>query len=947
VKSVGPSIPAPPEDRADKFRLVYLNARSLISNARRLSFDFEITHQFDFPEIIVVTETWLNDNIPTSLFNCSKFYNVYRLDRQNERLGGGGVAVFVKNTIRSYEIAVPNIGALEALLVAVVVDKQKLFIGSVYKPNVADVHLLEPLKLFVDYTTSKRGRHLILGDFNLPGVDWETLSSSNYGKQRQFMRIFTKRGYKQMVGTPTRGDNILDLVFADDSTLVSSLKVCGPFSTSDHCVISTELNFGIKECAKFRTCWHSGSYIELCDCLLVCDWQMLFAACTSVDDVYDQFVGICRELISMFIPCKRVKNGVPHSCAAVRKALNHKLRCHQIHRRERSELSLETFKAATESVTKTILAQNLQYEKSLIAGTDIRKFYGYVNSKIRANHNHSVIMENGEPISDSRKSDLFNNQFCSVFVADNGVPGILPDKNTRSTLRDAFFTDERVAAALNKLNCKTSFGDDGLPPIFFKKCSSVFVEPLKLIFQRSFETSELPAAWRDAVIVPIYKNKGNRSEVGNYRPISLTSVACRLMESVLKFHLVNHLLENDLISRSQHGFMANRSTNSNLLGCLNDWCRAVDKRECIDVLYIDIAKAFDSVSHPKLLYKLTKYGVGGKFFEWIRAFLGNRRQKVRINSNHSDYVRVSSGVPQGSVLGPVLFLIYINDLAEVVKNCSISIFADDSKIYFEVNRTLDVDRMQADIDRVLLWCQAWQLEIAAHKCNILHIGRGSLGHTYSMGQTEISTVDSVKDLGVTISADLRFSLHVANITKQAFQRLNLIFRTFCSRDVDCLVKAYITYVRPLLEYDTVVWSPFLLGDISSIEKVQRHFTRRLRGMDGFSYLERLDRLGLETLEERRIRFDLVEAFRIIKGISVLRFDDFFQFKNDGRTRGHQLQLRMRIVPRLEVYRNFFANRVINMWNQLPDDAVNAVTVTQFKARISGEFLRRHRTQQLF
>ena len=221
-------------------KLVYLNARSLAGDSKRRCFEFEIIRQFDYPDIVVVTETWLNDKIPTSLFDCAKHYNVYRLDRQGRP--GGGVAIFVKRNIRSHDVFVPNVDGLEALAVAVVLKKSKLFISSIYKPSVSDVHLLAPLKRFVEHIISKRGRHVFVGDFNLPDVDWINLTAPGNGKQDKFLNIFTKRGLSQLVRTPTRGNNILDLIFVDDVNVVNQVKVLETFASSDHSVVMVDLS---------------------------------------------------------------------------------------------------------------------------------------------------------------------------------------------------------------------------------------------------------------------------------------------------------------------------------------------------------------------------------------------------------------------------------------------------------------------------------------------------------------------------------------------------------------------------------------------------------------------------------------------------------------------------------------------------------------------------------
>ena len=933
---------SPPETASwladfSELRLVYLNARSLRSNRKRLSFDFEIIRQFNFPEIIVVTETWLDDSLPNSLFTCHPSYNMYRFDRPQRT--GGGVMVLVKNCIRSYVVTVPNAAELECLLVAIVIRKQKLFIGSVYKPNVADTHLLQPLRDFVKFLSEKNGKHLIVGDFNLPHVDWIHLTAPAAGKQDKFMRIFTKRGYRQVVKEPTRENVLLDLVFTDDHSLISETSVLPPFSTSDHSIVSLRLNFGFKMPENFSIKWFQGSYTEICDCLGAHDWYNVFSQCTNVNAMYEVFTRTCHELINMFVPYRRNGPGIPH-CRAVRTAVKRKHRCHKIHKKLNSQQSLLNLKAATENLEKEIYKESLELERSLLTSNNPRKFYSFVNSKLKNADRGVQIVENGEPVAESTAAELFNRQFLSVFIDDNGIPGDLLDRTFTSHLCDVEFTDRLIQSCINQMERKTSCGIDGLPPLFFKECSQFLIEPLKLIFQRSFEDSEIPLSWKIAEIVPIFK-KGSRNDVANYRPVSLTCVPCRLMESVLKRQLVEHLRRNNLISDYQHGFMSSRSTASNLLSCLNDWFGAVNARSGMDIFYIDISKAFDTVSHTKLIFKLKKYGISGKFLSWIEAFLGNRSQRVKLGEVFSGFSNVRSGVPQGSVLGPILFLIYINDLSEVLQHSRISIFADDTKIYFKANDAFDFATLQSDIDNIMRWCSEWQLDVAAHKCNIMHIGpRGAGVHTYGMGDSEISTVSEIKDLGVTIDSDLRFSHHITNITTQAFQRINLIFRSFISRDKKTLLKAYVTYVRPLLEYNTVVWSPYLLGDIKKVERVQRNFTRRLLpDIEGYS--ARLIHLGLETLEARRIRFDLLEVFKITKGLSVIKFDEFFEQKRDDRTRGHPFQLRLRYVPRLEACRNFFANRVVHVWNNLPVSTVMSATLCQFKRELSSEFLKRH------
>lgn len=279
-------------------------------------------------------------------------------------------------------------------------------------------------------------------------------------------------------------------------------------------------------------------------------------------------------------------------------------------------------------------------------------------------------------------------------------------------LNNVCFTSDTVYRHLVKLKPKTGGGPDGLAALFLKNVAGTLASPLAFLYNKSFELSTLPTIWKTAVVTPVFK-KGSPSLASNYRPISLTCIACKVMESIIKDKLIAYLLENSLITRQQHGFLAKHSTCSQLLECVNDWSIELNLRHSVDVAYIDFQKAFDSVVHSKLCYKLKSYGVSGKLLDWISDFLFNRTQAVKINNNLSDYVPVKSGVPQGSVLGPVLFLLYINDIVDLFGNgLCVKLFADDLKIYAVINDIVDVNLLQAGLDALNVWSDDWQLPIS-------------------------------------------------------------------------------------------------------------------------------------------------------------------------------------------------------------------------------------------
>jgi len=259
---------------------------------------------------------------------------------------------------------------------------------------------------------------------------------------------------------------------------------------------------------------------------------------------------------------------------------------------------------------------------------------------------------------------------------------------------------------------------------------------LARIFRYSLDIGQLPTDWKAGDVVPIFK-KGDKQSPANYRPVSLTSVLCKVMEAIIRDRLMDHMIVTGQLHNAQHGFRPKRSCSSQLLATLEEWSRAVENDDPVDVIYCDFAKAFDSVPHKRLLRKLQDCGVGGRLLRWVEAFLTDRRQRVVLNGVKSAWASVISGVPQGSVLGPLLFVIFVNDLPDVV-NSSVQLFADDTKIYGPVSHASGVESLQSDLDALVRWSARWQLPFNIAKCHSLHIGPGNSRNVYAMGSVMLA-----------------------------------------------------------------------------------------------------------------------------------------------------------------------------------------------------------------
>ena len=392
------------------------------------------------------------------------------------------------------------------------------------------------------------------------------------------------------------------------------------------------------------------------------------------------------------------------------------------------------------------------------------------------------------------------------------------------------------------------------------------------------------------------------------------------------------LKQYDVVSSSQHGFMSGRSTVTNLFQCFDDWTRFLDLKCSLDVIYLDLEKAFDTVSHSKLIVKLRRLGLGAPLVNWLQDFLFGRRQCVKVENSFSHYRPVISGIPQGTILGPLLFLLYINDLPKVVKGM-ISLYADDSKLYQVTNSVSDCISLAEDVLNVQEYFSEWQLKLNIPTCGVLHMGSSGIEFPYRLNGFVTESGETCRDLGISVTSSLSVSSHCAKVFRLASFRLRQFFKTFTCCDRDFLLFLYITYIRPLVESSTPIWNPYLLSDINKIESVQRKFTKRLPGLRHFSYSERLHQLKLCSLETRRIHFDLILMYKIVHQIIDITFEKYFSY-NTGSTRGHSLKLNVQ-YSRLDIRKYFFTNRVVRIWNFLAEDIVLATSLYSFKKKIQN------------
>jgi len=490
---------------------------------------------------------------------------------------------------------------------------------------------------------------------------------------------------------------------------------------------------------------------------------------------------------------------------------------------------------------------------------------------------------------------------------------------------------------LIRLPNKHSTGPDGIPAYFYKRLAPVLSAPLAKIFRISLITCQIPSIWLKSFVVPIFKLKGNPSEISNYRPISLLCEAFKVFERVM-LRFLHSINVDSLIPPEQHGFRKKYSTATQLVSSYLPIFESFNRKTKYNLILLDVKKAFDTVSHQKLLYKLRALNIPDPLCDWFAVYLCNRTFQVKINNNFSTPCPISSGVPQGSICGPLLFSLYTAELPALsIRPVNSGLFADDNKLGAPATPEGNA-ALSSTLDRIGLWYEDWQLLLSVEKCSHLEIGAGAdnaVANDFSLQGLVIQKVNECRDLGVLVDSKLSFKSHIDLIVKKAFQKSFQIRKSFGTHDAQVLAKLFVAFVRPSLEYASFLWSPHTTGQIAKIERVQRKFTKYILRNTSLSYADRLEALNLRPLSERRSIDDISLLHSFIHHHSPVPDS----FKNSvtqitHRTRGNSLRLKIRERPRSDVVKFSWLYRAVRIWNAMPEEMVRANNSLVLKRKLS-------------
>ena len=914
------------------------------------------------------------------IFEIPGFEMVHNLDKFGKIPNIRGCITYVRKGIKFKPVEIKSEGKIfeEAIFIEInLAQGDCLLCGNLYRRGESSPENNEALILTLLEIAKRKYSHAVLtGDINLKNIIWECMGTA-FGYcansdpsifDNKFLECLKDCFFFQHVTENTRqrgchAPSLLDLVITNEENLIDKLEYLEPLGKSDHTVLSFEIICEQEsQPPVIKAQYEKGNYLKFEEEMNKINWEAELANFEGdVEGQWKYFRGRYSKIERGCIPRKKVfingkfskKLSTKYDQATVKKMKKKKKIWGRIRKNLASEEEQMQFKRIRNQIRRLTRKSKKIVEKNIakLVKSNPKAFYKYSQSKLKTRSSIPDLIKPGteknpEYISDDKgKAEAYLEYFTSVFTEepDSEEMPFFEERDYDSPLEDILINKDIVKEKLLKLKKNKSPGPDNMHPRVLSSIADSISSPLSIIFRTSLNTKVLPNEWKHANVSAIYK-KDRKTLPSNYRPVSLTSVVCKVLESIIRDNIVKHMNDNQLFSQKQFGFLSKRSTVLQLIRVLDIWSEILDQGGSLDVIYMDFMKAFDKVPHRRLVYKVSKYGIKGKILDWISNFLTDRTQCVVINGVSSSIGNVTSGIPQGSVLGPLLFVIYINDLPDVVDAYTlVFLFVDDTKLFREIKSSADVLILQSDINKMSEWSKKWLLRFHPDKCVAMHLGNrdyvvSGLLYTpdgkiveksvYSMDDQTLNISKCEKDLGVHIDNNLNFERHIALATAKANRIMAIIYKTFDYIDEVMFKQLYKSLVRPHLEYAAPVWSPHNKILIGQLEGVQRRATKRVPGLSNLEYPDRLKKLNIPTLAYRRVRGDMIQMFKLHYGFHDKSLPDLFT-PNTRASQGHNKKYKIKSSSNNTRKYNFSV-KSIKLWNSLPQSVVDADSIESFE-----------------
>ncbi|HKQ20670.1 MAG TPA: reverse transcriptase family protein [Nitrososphaeraceae archaeon] len=873
----------------NSLRLFYTNIRSFKPKLDYLSFLVDLKEY----DIFLFTETWLDSKFDDACLSKHREFEFFRVDN-----GAGGICALVnKKFCPTLTDAVTyKTSGLTFLILDLLLPNSLRIIAVYFSPK--STKSFDNVRKLCDTLGTYINSHcIIVGDFNMPEINWFTRSNTD-SRSIMLLDLGKNCSLNQIINSPTRGSNILDLIFLPNSFTKYSLNISAPIPRCDHNSINLmidlpsprNLSHYNNQCISSTYNFSKADWHSLNIYFSNINWKTIFN-CNDIDLIYSRFIAIIHQGLSLHIPEENCANHSQKIPIYLKRLADYRNllwnNCHYPKVRKK-------FINVSASLTKKLNKFYGNIERKAIKK---RSLYSYVRKITKPNFVPPCIIHNTERhYTPKAKCEIFAHHFHNIFnMQDKSATLDIIDNDIKFDHNLIFISNYSVFEMLKKLPAKVNTAPDHLPSIVLKECALSLALPIATILRKSFYLGKLPCQWKQSIVIPLHKN-GSKNLANNYRPISLTCTISKLAESCIYEEMLGFIESRSIIPSIQHGFRKKHSVINSLLESTDDWSNAIDKKNCIDCFYLDFKKAFDSVSHTRLLTKLENYGFTGLCLQWIKNFLEGRTFVVKINNELSTPRPMSKGVPQGSILGPFLFNLYVADIVEKFNDDAVikKMFADDLKAYIEFD-SLNIQSKHQSLCNFLSHISNWSIDndlpISIEKSRIFYIGTQNPKLKYCINNIDIPVADyHIRDLGLLITSDLNWKTHIKTKCNSAIRKWYMFMRALKSTNPNLLITLYKTYIRPIIEFGSEIFNNYNNSTMLLIETVQKKITRHIFYRCNISdqipcYNDRLKYLNLEPLKIRRNRTDLRTYQKILSGKLIINPKNA-PITSQGCTRSH-------------------------------------------------------------
>lgn len=848
-------------------------------------------------DVIALTETWLNSGVgDCEIFDCAQ-YDVFRCDRDFQRVGlsrGGGVLLAVRKCYQPLLIEREALGVdldgfylVDLSVVRVIMKGVAYYIIVIYIPPRTTTAEFESTMYALESLHQLLGnRILIVGDFNIPEYfDCKDGTAPNTNRVQIMNNFCAFYDLLQSNTKLNRNSRLLDLVFSNFPCDVSEPPDVLLGEDAHHPALLVQFDSGVSLGSRevplqskgynFKKAHFLDLYGELCGV----DWSFLY----TYEDPNSAVAAFYRRLYGVLdrnVPKKKKATGVYPVWfnGKIIRLLRGKRRAWKRYKRTLTVEHHNCFKRLRSQI-KALISEShrkytLQVEREI--KTNPKAFWSHINSRRSDKALPSIMVYNGTELRDSAAvADAFADSFLKNFTPPNniGVTHDNPiDNKTSFFLQLKSISEAEVMSSLRKIPSKQTTGPDFIPAFLLRDCASVFCTPLHFIYNLIIKTSIYPETWKASRVCPVFK-KGNKNDVNNYRPVAIINNFSKSFEFILHDCISSYA--GRLLASAQHGFVPGRSTTTNLTCITQFIADELDRKHQVDVVYTDFSKAFDRLDHTILVKKLESFGFSRSLVTLFKSYLSGRTQFVQYNGFNSSVYAQASGVPQGTVLGPDLFSIFINDIvADLGVPCLL--YADDMKLYQSIRIIDDCVALQGSLDILGEWCIRNRLPLNIKKCNVLsyHRTASPLVYDYGIGGEVLSRPSVMKDLGVIFDPKLTFTNHIESVVAAALRMLGFIMRG-CRFMTDIMTFRilYMSFVRTRIEYASIVWIPAYEVHVASLERVQRRFLKTTTFMLTGSFPGRgtpqedlLRQFNMQSLQTRRDMTSVIFLYKIVNNI---------------------------------------------------------------------------------